>query len=81
MLDSECRERTEMAESERRGVLMGGWVEQDRTELSAGTQEQHQGCPAFLPHNNGALTLLSFSKSSSSVCLCHCAVLDGTKLL
>lgn len=24
MLDSECRERTEMAESERRGVLMGG---------------------------------------------------------
>lgn len=27
MLDSECRERTEMAESERRGVLMGGCVE------------------------------------------------------
>lgn len=24
MLDSECRERTEMAESERRGVLIGG---------------------------------------------------------
>lgn len=24
MLDSECRERTEIAESERRGVLMGG---------------------------------------------------------
>lgn len=24
MLDSECRERIEMAESERRGVLMGG---------------------------------------------------------
>lgn len=27
MLDSECRERTEMAESERRGVLMGGCAE------------------------------------------------------
>jgi hypothetical protein len=27
MLDSECRERTEMAESERRGVLIGGWTE------------------------------------------------------
>lgn len=26
MLDSECRERTEMAESERRGVLMGGML-------------------------------------------------------
>lgn len=24
MLDSDCSERTEMAESERRGVLMGG---------------------------------------------------------
>lgn len=27
MLDSECRERTEIAESERRGVLMGGYTE------------------------------------------------------
>lgn len=30
MLDSECRERTEMAESERRGVLMGGCRTQER---------------------------------------------------
>lgn len=36
MLDSECRERTEMAESERRGVLMGGCGAQGQAGPSAG---------------------------------------------
>lgn len=34
MLDSECRERTEIAESERRGVLIGGCT--DGGSLSGG---------------------------------------------
>lgn len=36
MLDSECRERTEMAESERRGVLMGGCSMETGTSQPAG---------------------------------------------
>lgn len=36
MLDSECRERTEMAESERRGVLMGGCSMETGTSQLAG---------------------------------------------
>lgn len=36
MLDSECRERTEMAESERRGVLMGGCGTETGTGQPAG---------------------------------------------
>lgn len=35
MLDSECRERTEMAESERRGVLMGGYAEREAASQRA----------------------------------------------
>lgn len=36
MLDSECRERTEMAESERRGVLMGGCGQTGGRQLAGG---------------------------------------------
>lgn len=40
MLDSECRERTEMAESERRGVLMGGCSMETDTRQPGGGQGQ-----------------------------------------
>lgn len=36
ILDSECRERTEMAESERRGVLMGGCSMETDTRQAGG---------------------------------------------
>lgn len=59
MLDSECRERTEMAESERRGVLMGGCSMETGTSQPAGTMEAKPLCtlkavaPPGLPHPSG----------------------------
>lgn len=45
MLDSECRERTEMAESERRGVLIGG--------CGQGADHQQAGGPGQDPWPSG----------------------------